>query len=943
MRVAIWPAFGKESGQGGIKRVWEALHKYLPTYGIEIVDKIEDADVVNVHADQIRTDKPVAYSNHGLYWSGYEWQRWSYEANAKLVNAIRHAAVLSVPSRYVHNVFARGALLDPFVLYHGIDLDEWNPVDKYGYVYWGKTRVDPICDPTPLNELAKLCPDIPFVTTFGEDLPNITRTGKMNYDRAREVLRRASVYLATVKETGGITVLEAMASGIPALGFDHGVNAEIIQHKETGFLAPVGDYAALQEGLYYIFENRERLAENAREFVRDRHQWRDRIRDYIPFFEAAISASQPRKPAVSVIVTAYNLDQYLPACLDSVLNQEFEDWECIIVDDASPDSCGKIADDYAKRDARFKVIRNHTNQYLAESRNLGIRASSGKYILPLDADDEIGNNILGILVGSLERDKSIDIATGAFELIEPDGRRWVSSWPSEAPNFDQQIRHRNQVPYASLYRRWVWERTGGYRRRWKSAEDAEFWTRAMSYGAVPAKVTHLPSLVYNNRPNSMSHTVKEPNWTAWFPWATYPQFTPFAASGTLPTDQACRPIPDHSPILLSVIIPVGPDHERYLQDSIDSIVAQTFQQWELIVVNDTGKSWFKNGKLINPYLSGYPFAKIIDCETKATPKGPASARNRGIKASQSPVFVLLDADDYAQPIFLDILYKHWQLYGGWAYTDWYDQEGTLKETQNFDFDRALQKMAGPSTGIYSKKDWELVGGFDEKAPGWEDWIFQLSLMDKGICGSRIAYPGFTYRYDAGTRRESDFAQQDKLLKYIKKKFNKLYENGEYRMACKKCGGGRVVPMVSDPNISSNSEMILVEYIGKQSQRRRVNSKYNPREKYTFGGGTTRFYAYKADIPFLTSMKDQFVVVEAPPVTQPIEAVIAPVLTSNAVVVRERDLPLEALVLDPIVIGILKKHYNGVKELKTAGRANWLQIKSIGKSRADAIEEAINAL
>lgn len=941
MRVRLWPDFGKESGQGGIKRVNEALNKWLPHYGVEVVSDIKEADVVNVHADRIKTDKPIALSNHGLYWQGYDWQRWSYEANAKLVAGLRDSSVLSVPSRYVHNVFARGALLDPFVLYHGIELDEWTPIEKYGYVYWGKTRIDPICDPTPLNELARLCPELPFVTTFGDNLPNITHTGKMNYDRAREVLRRASVYLATTRETGGITVLEALASGIPALGFDHGVNPEIIRHKETGFLAPVGDYAALREGLYYILENRERLAENAREFVRDRHQWRDRVRDYIPFFETAISTNQPVKPTVSVIVTAYNLESYLPACLDSILRQGFEDWECIIVDDASPDSCGRIADDYAKRDSRFKVIHNHTNQYLAEARNLGIRASSGKYILALDADDEAGDNALGILAQSLENDLSIDIATGSFELIEPDGRHWVSTWPSDTPTYDLQIKHRNQVPYASMYRRWVWERTGGYRRRWKSAEDAEFWTRAMSYGAVPAKVTDVPTLVYNNRPNSMSHVTKEPNWTSWFPWAIHPQFTPFAASGTPPVGMPCRPIPDYNPPRVSVIIPVGPKHDVYLQDSIDSIVAQTFQDWECIVVNDTGKTWLKDGKVINPHLAGYPFVKIVDSGINQKPQGPASARNRGIEAASAPAFVLLDADDYAQPLFLDVLYKHWQTYGGWAYCDWYDQEGNLKQAQEFDFDRSLQKMPGPSTGIYGKADWELVGGFDEDAAGWEDYIYILSLMNKGICGERIRYPGFTYRYHTGTQREADFADHKELLKYIHNKFEKLYENGEHKMACRKCGGGKVVPMSQDTNRES-AEMVLVEYIGAPDQKRRLRSKYNPREMYIFGAGVKRFYAYAADIPFLTSMAAQFKIINTPVVSQNIDTSVAPVLVSNTAS-KEADLPLEALVIDPIVIGILRHHFKSVNELKIAGRSKWLAIKGIGATRADSIEEAINAL
>lgn len=779
MRVYIWPEFGKENGQGGIKRVWEALYKHLPSYDVEIVNRIEDADVVNLHADWLKTDKPIALSHHGLYWAGYEWPKWALDANAKLIKAAKHSQALSVPSRFVHNVFARGMLLNPFVLYHGVDVEDWNPVENHGYVFWGKTRVDPICDPEPVNKLAALCSDVKFISTFGDrDLANITTTGRLTHDRSKALIQHAGVYLATVQETGAITVLEAMASGVPAVGFRHGVNAEIIEHGVTGWLVDPGDYDGLREGIYLCLADRKRIGENARQAVIERFQWKDRVGDYLPFYQAAIDGvNYDNNPKVSVVVTAYNLSEYLPACLDSVLQQDFSEWECIVVNDASPDNCGQIAEAYASKDRRFRVIHNPTNLYLAESRNTGIRSAKGQYILPLDADDEIAQGTLRVLSTALDQNSDLDIATGGFQLIEPDGRRWVSHWPADDPSFNLQIRHHNQVPYASMYRKWVWERTGGYRRRWKSAEDAEFWTRAMSYGAVPAKVTKNPTLVYNNRPNSMSHTVREPDWTAWFIWSRIPQLTPFGASGEYP-NQPARPVLDYDPIKVSVIIPCGPNHEIFLQDAIDSITAQTFQKYEIIVVNDTGKRWFNDdNQIICPYIQGFPFVKFLDSEGK--PAGPAAARNRGIAASLAPCFVLLDADDFAQPLFLELLYRTWKHFGGWVYTDWFDQHGELKEAQDFEYDNALVKMPGPSTGIYSKADWERVGGFDESIVFWEDWDYQLTLMGHGSCGRRIKYAGFTYRYDTGTRRELSHANEDKAIKTIRKKHETLYRGGCY--------------------------------------------------------------------------------------------------------------------------------------------------------------------
>jgi glycosyltransferase involved in cell wall biosynthesis len=780
MKVALWPSFNpRENGEGGIRRVWEALNKYLPENGVEIVQRIEDADVVNVHADWIKTDKPIAYSSHGLYWASYDWPKWAIHANDKLIKALRYSHSLSVPSQFVHNVFARGALLDPFVLPHGIDIHEWEPKKSEGYVFWGKTRVDPICDPEPVNKLAALCPDIRFVSTFGNpDLSNVTLTGHLTYKKAKATLSRASVYLATVKETGGITVLEALASGIPALGFDWGVNREIITHKETGYLVPVGDYTALREGLLYINQHRERLSANARQFVQERHQWRDRIRDYIPFYEAAISKATPSSgPKVSIIVTAYNLEKYLSACLDSVLYQDFNSWECIVVDDNSPDHCGRIAEEYAKKDKRFRVLHNSCNQYLAEARNIGIRSSKGQYILPLDADDELGTSTLRILSEALDKNRNLDIVTGSFQLIEPTGERWVSDWPPEIPNYDEQIRFHNQLPYASMYRRWVWEYTGGYRRRWRSAEDAEFWTRAMSYGAVPAKVTNRPTLVYNNRPNSMSHTIATPNWTAWFPWSYLPDTTPFSASHIPSESHVIRPVLDYDPIIITVVIPCGPGHEGYLQDALDSLVAQTYQNWEAVVINDTGKKWFNNqGDRINPHIAGYPYVTFLDCEVEGKSTGPAKARNRGIAVAKGRYVVFLDADDFLQPLALYYMYQTIKKTGGWVYGDWFDHEGNYKEAREFSVQDTLAKMPCSITCIFPREALLKVGGFDETAPGWEDYDLILSLIEHDECPTHLKFPIFTYRYLSGIRREENYAREKELISWIKNKHKDLYDS-----------------------------------------------------------------------------------------------------------------------------------------------------------------------
>ncbi len=91
-------------------------------------------------------------------------------------------------------------------------------------------------------------------------------------------------------------------------------------------------------------------------------------------------------PLFSVIIPVYKVEQYLHQCVDSVLVQDFEDFEIILVDDGSPDNCPQICDEYASKDQRIKVIHKE-NGGLSDARNFGIEAATGSYLLFMDSDD----------------------------------------------------------------------------------------------------------------------------------------------------------------------------------------------------------------------------------------------------------------------------------------------------------------------------------------------------------------------------------------------------------------------------------------------------------------------------------------------------------------------------------------------------------------------------
>lgn len=90
----------------------------------------------------------------------------------------------------------------------------------------------------------------------------------------------------------------------------------------------------------------------------------------------------------SVIVPVYKVEEYLPLCIESVLNQTFSDFELILVDDGSPDTCPEICEKYAEKDSRIKVIHK-SNGGLASARRAGIKVALGDYVFNLDSDDLI--------------------------------------------------------------------------------------------------------------------------------------------------------------------------------------------------------------------------------------------------------------------------------------------------------------------------------------------------------------------------------------------------------------------------------------------------------------------------------------------------------------------------------------------------------------------------
>ena len=118
-----------------------------------------------------------------------------------------------------------------------------------------------------------------------------------------------------------------------------------------------------------------------------------------------------RNPQISIIVPVYKVEQYLSKCIDSILEQTYQNWELLLIDDGSPDNSGKICDAYALNDARIRVLHKE-NGGVSSARNLGLEYAQGEWVTFVDSDDYIESGFLEGLYIPIERGEDVDFVHG---------------------------------------------------------------------------------------------------------------------------------------------------------------------------------------------------------------------------------------------------------------------------------------------------------------------------------------------------------------------------------------------------------------------------------------------------------------------------------------------------------------------------------------------------
>lgn len=197
---------------------------------------------------------------------------------------------------------------------------------------------------------------------------------------------------------------------------------------------------------------------------------------------------------ISIIVPCYNQAEYLDECLQSVLDQTYQNWECIIVNDGSPDNTEEVALQWTQKDARFIYIKKE-NGGVASARNLGIEKCKGEWILPLDGDDKIGNYYLEYASNNFNFDYDLIYCNAKFfGLIE-------INWDLADYAYDKMLIS-NMIFSSAFFKKEKFDESGGFDQKLiYGYEDWEFWISLLNQ---KSKVLRLDYVGFNYRRKEIS-------------------------------------------------------------------------------------------------------------------------------------------------------------------------------------------------------------------------------------------------------------------------------------------------------------------------------------------------------------------------------------------------------------------------------------------------------
>jgi glycosyltransferase involved in cell wall biosynthesis len=269
---------------------------------------------------------------------------------------------------------------------------------------------------------------------------------------------------------------------------------------------------------------------------------------------------------------------------------------------------------------------------------------------------------------------------------------------------------------------------------------------------------------------------------------------------------------------VSIIMPArirNADEVQWMHEAVDSVLAQTVKDWQLVIVSDHSDTW--------PDL---PTDKRIDVyRGKAHSDGTAATRNLAAELAESDLLLPLDADDRLAPFAIEKFLGAWKGEGFiYSSTMMFGLDWTrLYHAPEYSFYELLKKLPCVVGSLHLKSDWAKVGGWKSALDGGlEDWEYWIALGEMGVCGAPIQDVCYWYRRTANGRLTNLLKERGDNYKLAYSKMRDLHLdvfNGRFPMG--RCGGKRAA--VVDPrsgitmaDYQSPAGAVMVQYIGRRA-------------------------------------------------------------------------------------------------------------------------------
>ncbi len=450
------------------------------------------------------------------------------------------------------------------------------------------------------------------------------------------------------------------------------------------------------------------------------------------------------RPSISVVMSVYNGGKYLEQAIKSVLAQTYQDFEFIIVDDASTDDFSSVLSKFD--DPRIKLITNSENLGLTKSLNKAVSVARGRYIARMDADDISLPLRFERQVAFLEKTPQYALVGSSYYQIDENGKiKSIVKVLTDDQSLREGLMLQNWFGHGSvMMSKEVLLKAGGYNERFRFSQDYDLWLRI----AENNKIANIEEPLYGWRASCSGISIEKRK-----EQRHYAQMAVEEAKNRLKSaDSEKRTGP-----MVSVIVPTY-NRPDTLIEALNSILCQTYRDFEIIVVNDAGSD-------VENIISYLNRDRNITYIRHGKNMGLGAARNSGIKTARGKYLAYLDDDDLYYPEHIETLVEFLEK-GDYkvAYTDahrayqinknskYHVVKRDLPYSCDFDRDRIRRENFVPVLCfMHDRMLLNEVGLFDESLRKLEDWDMWIRMSEKhGFAHIKKVTCEFAWRNDGST-------------------------------------------------------------------------------------------------------------------------------------------------------------------------------------------------